>query len=230
MGQVYASGKRGGKPKQIDGFTGSMQIITETTTWTCPATGEYYISCIGQGGTHIFQSNSGTESDGITMGTGAGGGISESKIKLKKGNEIIITIDAGVSSFGSYLSATGGENCSITSNAKVSIAKGGAGSGGNAGNFNGIDGKTKKAYDVNYTTLQAGGTNASAKYGGATGGTCLSDSIMSVCFSTCPTTANLGMYPYGSSQGFGVYGQFDAPTYGKTGYIKNGAVIIEYMG
>lgn len=226
MGEVYTSGKRGGKPKQIDGFTGSMQIITETTTWTCPATGEYYISCIGQGGMHQWDYNPQNSSN---FGTGGGGGISESKLKLQKDDKIKITIDAGVSSFGSYLSATGGENADIYYGGMKNVSKGGDGSGGNIGNFKGDNGKNK-TYDG--TALQGGGTNVNAKYGGAAGGIIFmqyfEDSGAS--YSSCPTSANHGMYPYGSSQGYGSYDSRQDPTYGESGYIKNGAVIIEYMG
>ena len=225
MGQVYTSGKRGGKPKQIDGFTGSMQIITETTTWTCPATGEYYISCIGQGGSHSWSS----VSPSIYAGTGGGGGISESNLKLQKGAKINITIDAGVSSFGSELSATGGENANLKENV-YNIANGGNASGGNIGNFAGEKGKNAQLTD-NKLTVQGGGTSTSAKYGGAAGGICQSGYFGDVAFSTCPSPSHLGMYPYGSSQSWGSYDYSEMPlAYGESGYIKNGAVIIEYMG
>lgn len=244
MGEVYTSGKRGGKPKQIDGFTGSMQIITETTTWTCPATGEYYISCIGQGGINF----AGDEQSNTTRTTlffvyGGGGGIAESKLKLQKGNEITITIDAGVSSFGSYLSATGGGNVKVKEDeygncSKITAGSGGSGSGGNVGNFDGDNGKKEdtRIYLGNrndYVNKQGGGTNKSAKYGGATGGSISYYGTLNFTYpfySVCPTPANLGIYPYGSSQGNGCYFYDDIPSYGKDLYIKNGAVIIEYMG
>ena len=225
MGEVYTSGKRGGKPKQIDGFTGSMQIITETTTWTCPASGEYYISCIGQGGSHFCGATSWVNSAIGT--TGGGGGISESNLKLQKGVKINITIDAGVSSFGSYLSATGGENAD-----ESNVPKGGNGNGGNVGNFAGEKGKTAKL-TLAEPYVQGGGTSTSAKYGGASGGICEIGGTFAedVAFSPCPSPLRSGMYPYGSSQSWGSPGYDKVPlTYGKDGYIKNGAVIIEYMG
>ena len=219
MGQVYTSGKRGGKPKQIDGFTGSMQIITETTTWTCPATGEYYISCIGQGGSNAGGYKFGSVGwTGFVGNTGGGGGISESKLSLKKGDSVIITINAGTSSFGNYLSATGGQNADYIRN----VGSGGSGKGGNIGNFKGVSGTRSMDDDA-----QGGGTNTKAKYGGAKGGVVI-DSNKTASFSACPTPANLGMYPYGSSQGTGFGdGNFE---YGDDRYVKNGAVIIEYMG
>lgn len=236
MGEVYTSGKRGGKPKQIDGFTGSMQIITETTTWTCPATGEYYISCIGQGGMH--QQMFDDRNVDVYVATGGGGGIAESKLKLQKGNKIKITIDAGVSSFGSHLSATGGENANIYGH-PGNKSKGGSGTGGNVGNFNGIIGTNHKFSDGDYAInkIQGGGTNASAKYGGAAGGI-ISNPFYdntapygNTIYFPCTTPANLGIYPYGSSQGSCVDGSdYGGPAYGVDGYVKNGAVIIEYMG
>ena len=240
MGEVYTSGKRGGKPKQIDGFTGSMQIITETTTWTCPATGEYYISCIGQGGTHQWTYDSNNNTFGST---GGGGGIAESKLKLQKGAQIEVTINAADSSFGNYLSATGGESSKINQKYNSSAAtlnkyktSGGAGIGGTVGNYQGDEGKTR-GQDMG--VLQGGGTNINAKYGGASGGQILGigDDISAgrlLVFTTCPTLSNHNMFPYGSSQSCGVYRQGESSNYGEstnlTQYIKNGAVIIEYMG
>ena len=227
MGEIFISQTY--DSNTLSGFTRPMQVITKSTTWTCPASGEYYISCIGQGGSNAGADVGSYNDSKLCVATGGGGGISESKLSLKKDEPIIITIDAGVSSFGNYLSATGGSDVK-TNNNTFPLGNGGDGSGGNIGNFKGEDGKRSTNLAIG-SSLQGGGTSSEAKYGGARGGIIYADNSAldisgTLAFAACPTSANLGMYPYGSSQGFGSYG---GHKYGNEGYVKNGAVIIELL-
>ena len=116
-------------------------IITETQDWTVPAhTGEIDVRIFGGGGggSGGYSSNDGT----VGGGGGGGGHMAHDTFDLAEGTSVVVTIGAGgtggssvknggTSSFGSYLSAAGGnrgEDAGTTTG-----GDGGTGGGGGTG-------------------------------------------------------------------------------------------------
>lgn len=126
------------------GYTELVRFIS-STTWTVPKDGYYQIYVLGKGGDGGAGTNVDVPKKNWTGFGGGGGGAGGGAIYqsfFTKGTEIPITINASVSSFGSYCSATSGKNGSTatTTTAGGSGGSGGAGAGGNISNLNGGSG------------------------------------------------------------------------------------------
>lgn len=119
---------------------------TISENWVVPESGDYLITVIGKGGdggSSFYES--GYESISAAGGSAGGTGAwCQSVIKLSKGASIPITVNTSLSSFGSYLSATAGENGRVGSSTYASSplpgGSGGTASGGNQMNVAGIAG------------------------------------------------------------------------------------------
>lgn len=102
---------------------GQMWIFTANQAWEVPATGNYQVELHGGGGSGGISANTYYLGDSSTLrgfyGGGGGGSGQRSTIALQKGVSIPITIgsggsatsttDGGASSFGTYLSVSGGK-------------------------------------------------------------------------------------------------------------------------
>lgn len=191
MGEVFINRiSGGGTPTE---FSNPLQILTESTTWTCPKTGTYFISCIGSGGNGAIAFNE----QYSVLASGGSGGIAESTLSLHKGESYVVTVNSGTTSFGNKLSATAGANGKITRKDydgffeyPESQARGGAGSGGDQ-NYPGEKGNFLSDFSGKSGQISGGSTSASAKYGGAKGGT--------VSFSPCTIIddGDVSYYPVG---------------------------------
>lgn len=169
---------------------------TSNQTWTAPEDGYFQIEVFGasgKGGAADFNAASGGAT-GASGGGGGGGGYACSRVKLKKGDTVVIvrgavgatssaTINSTLESY-STVSVTSGENggdadCSRSNiNASnVDAGTGGAGGtayGGNYSNKSGNDGSTGGKDDVRKnegpTTINGGAGGSSGYTGGNAGG------------------------------------------------------------
>mgnify|MGYP000966051679 CR=1 FL=1 len=204
-----------------------VAILTQSGTWTVPESGTYRISCIGSGGTAAGYMQEGPGGEHNWFTNGGGGGIAESTLKLAKDSNIAITLDAGVSSFGAYLSATAGSDgvatfTYTTERVTLQSGTGGAGNGGNIGN---------------YTGSNLGSTDSAAKYGGASRSRVLmsvanplSSVYRYIVLSENQRTSIKDLY--GGGQGTGEFEQAVPSDTGEAFEVTpklNGAVIIEQI-
>ena len=131
-------GGAGGELKSI------VNLFTANTTFVAPVSGSYFIECIGPGGDPIYTS--------FAAIGGSGSGHYESNfVNLNANEEVILTIDTTITSFGSYLSANKG-------------AIGGAGNGSTSGGSGGMAGGAAAA-----TSGTNSGNGGSAVFGGGGG-------------------------------------------------------------
>lgn len=106
--------------------------LTQSQTFTVPQTGEYIVTCVGHGG------NGGSSSGATPGGPGGSGAIARSILQLTKGDTVAVTVSNAISSFGSYLSASCGEDGTSTQSSGGTPGAGGIASGGNVFNVSGI--------------------------------------------------------------------------------------------
>lgn len=124
MGEGFIVRKGGGGSST---FISDIKIQNEI--FIAPKTGNYFIECIGPGGDGpIFLSSSNTL---VAGGTGSGH-YQNDIVFLNKDDEVTITIDNAITSFGFYLSSNKGEN-SIFSSSNGGIAQTRGSDGGMAG-------------------------------------------------------------------------------------------------
>ena len=95
--------------EKIATFGVSKKYFTSSGTFTAPYTGKYFVELCGGGGGGASVSN------GSSSGSG-GAGYAAKTVQLTKGQQVYVTVGSGgghsgtggTSSFGSFLSATGG--------------------------------------------------------------------------------------------------------------------------
>lgn len=161
------------------------EIITSNTNWTVPANiknGEVTVMLFGGGGSSAYDINS---QKGYSIGGGGGGYMRKQTLTLASGASVPITIGAGgipnntnykygvsggITSFGSYFSASGGEG-SKEGNGGNGGSGGGAGygNGGIGYNFGGGGSVLGNSGNANNASIMGG---ESKGYGGA-GGSCI---------------------------------------------------------
>ena len=211
----------GGVPP--DGFTQPTQILTESGTWTVPRSGTYRVTCIGSGGkSYSFA----TEEAG-----GGAGGIAESQLKLSKGLKIDVTVDDAVSSFGAYLSAMVGQN-GFNDNNSLKAGAGGAGTGGNIGNYIGGDGTVLYPPQLGSLNSKLGGDTSNLSHYGQSYGNKLfyisghAGVGQYWCCEIEYTPFRLDMkYPFGGGGG----AMSPENSFNHLPGSNNGAIIIEYL-
>ncbi|WP_206460482.1 hypothetical protein [Anaerovorax sp. IOR16] len=129
--------------EQIQSMSTQSILATKNETFIVPISGNYRITCIGRGGNGAsgkkataLSGKRTTDQHTASGGEGGGGGgAAQSVIHLEAGQNIVITVNDAVSSFGNLLTATAGANATETS-----IGVGGTASGGNVFNSNGANG------------------------------------------------------------------------------------------
>ena len=94
--------RRGLKQKNWDQLT----YITASGTFTAPYTGKYRVACVASGG-NGFSTSNGTNQ--VTARGSGGGGIAEAIVSLTAGQQIAVTIDFSVTSFGNFITAEAGQ-------------------------------------------------------------------------------------------------------------------------
>ncbi|WP_413778143.1 hypothetical protein [Caproicibacterium sp. XB1] len=216
-----------------------VAILTTSGTWTAPRSGTYRVTCIGSGGCGAFvigyYASIPSMSTANASGGGAGG-IAESIIKLQKGNQITVTIDGAISSFGNSVSASAGSNAGQTFTTGTSVYDGGAyvpsvglGGGGFGDNvYAGGDGISL----IRANGVIGGSTNTNSPFGGAAGNKFLY--IVSKCaYAWMLMSSSLsqnGFYPFGAGQGDKYDSSAGSNNINKNqGTVINGAVIIEQI-
>ena len=223
-----------------------VQCFTENGTFTAPMTGKYRVTCIGKGGSGgtAVKEGMGIYLRGINGPGGGAGGAGQVMVSLEKGDSVSITAN-GNASFGSYISASAGEDGTIQhiGDAYSAIP-------GSSGSCNGITGT------VYFSVVDASaGTNkviseSGTAQGGDGGSYNLSDSKFlsdeggkggntdsSINGSTSVKPSQSGLFPFGTGGGGGAYQCYytviDAtttayvPTCGKGAPGGRAAVIIE---
>lgn len=127
MGESIIS-RHGGQQSSLEEYEKYKDfnaIVLSNTTFVVPIDGTYHINCIGGGGGGGFSQTDGTTRYACCLGGGGGSGyFKTADIKLKKYQAISITIGSGgaagtqqtshggtggTTSFGTYLSAAGGQ-------------------------------------------------------------------------------------------------------------------------
>ena len=151
-----------------------VKIFTENGTFVVPQTGNYKVTVIGKGGKG--EAGGATYDSWKGGGGGGTGGAASSLLSLFKGEDVAVTADDSVSSFGSYLSATAGQGGSSGESGAKGIASGGnlytaVGSNGSSasGNTGGKGGvyTAADAQQIPYLVSQSvetTGSNTSAKF------------------------------------------------------------------
>lgn len=115
---------------------GYVSVNNVSEDFVAPVSGNYRVTVVGAGGKGASSDDSGDPHN--TGGGGGSGGWARSVLYLGENATIKITCNTGVSSFGSYLSATCGGNANPYGNG----GKAGTAKGGNDKNYNGVAGKT----------------------------------------------------------------------------------------
>lgn len=120
------------------------QVFTASSTFTAPLSGTYKVTVVGGGGSRASDAGSGPS----FLGGGGGGGVSVEFVTLTKDDTVLVTVGAGgtdpnsaasngnagqTSSFGAYLSATGGSGGTYSAS---NVGAGGAGGNGVGGDVN----------------------------------------------------------------------------------------------
>ena len=170
-----------GKPKDLP-TSSNPKVFTSSTTWTCPWSGNWSVTCIGGGGKGGAHTTNQLASQFSQGGGGGGAGYVTTKtVALTKGTAYAVTVGAaaGNSSFGGSL---------VTANkgANGSGATGGAGgakgsNGGASSSASQIGGCThfqsvtlpptpQGSYPIKASAGGAGGNNNSGYGKGGTGG------------------------------------------------------------
>lgn len=153
--------------EKIDNMeTYSTSIYVNSGTFTVPADGRYRIIAIGAGGTGGSASYSYGNGSGGAGGGGGAGGVGVLIMSLSKGQSVTITVD-GNASFGSYVTATKGNNGKAGTDAGSGV-NGAGGEGGSASGdgvtvykgTNGVAGKTDSSWPSTYYIGGAGGSVA----------------------------------------------------------------------
>ena len=225
-----------------------VAVLTESTTWTVPRSGTYWVTCIGSGGIGAIRTHVTPYTHTFCAGGGGAGGIAESEIQLMKETSVLITIDNGITSFGSYLSAASGEDAKVTNTGNYigTGGTGGTGIGGNLGNYDGGNGESVPD-DSDTLFIRGGDTNINARYGGGQGGEIFGKGIITTgicgCIMVPPNKkTSHGFFPFGAGQGK-IDINYDGWTGNGVGYLYlfygdsipsiiselNGAVIIEQI-
>lgn len=202
-----------------------VAILTESGTWKVPESGTYRVTAIGCGGNAAFGGH-------ITpyIGYGGAGGIAESTLKLGKNESVTITVSESVTSFGAYLTASGGQDASFDINSAYS-GLGGSATGGNSGNYPGGNGGINS---------RGGDTSAESIFGGAIGGVA-AGFYYSRTFAALATTVEVWFYcanssgkktsngfqGYGAGSGYYKAGEMFGYENCMTTKVLNGAIIIE---
>ena len=163
---------------------------TSSQTWTAPENGYFQIEAFGASGNggkggHFYQKLFGSFSIAGSGGGGGGGGYACSRVKMNKGDTVVLTagavgsdtsatINSSVETY-SALNVTSGGNGTDTGISGMTATggtggAGGTGSGGNYSNKTGGKGGDGKA-NSNATSAPAAGTaGTSAQSGGNSGG------------------------------------------------------------
>ena len=204
MSEVFicrgGSGSAGGNPNAGKNLTLMTSMYTTNTLFTVPESvdGNFMVRIFGGGGGGgAYDRPSDYSSDDITRGGGGGGGwMNNDILKLYTGAQIQITIGAGgtksnvpsrgnikaksggVSSFGVYLSANGGEG-GTASNGGSGDAQpfGGDGGSGGSGSYGGLGYQFGGGFSYNTTGADGGiwggggGGGPDSGYNGGNGGT-----------------------------------------------------------
>ena len=192
---------------------------TASQTWTAPEDGYYQIEVFGasgdSGATASKKASSGNKQNIGTGGGGGGGGYSASRVKLKKGDTVVLvpavvgstssaTVNSSIESY-STLSVTSGGNgtdgsASAYSRTAGTGGTGGTANGGNYSNINGNAGGNGNAQQLASDYSCAGGIGGAAINGGNAGG----------------NAATASVYFNGVAQAVSQSGR----TYGLAGFIK----------
>ena len=140
-------------------------VGTVSETFVVPETGDYRVTVVGKGGNggDSFYME-GYESISSAGGSAGGtGGWCRSVVKLLKGESVPITVNPSISSFGSYLSATSGENGRKSSGTFASSplpgGAGGTASGGGEKNVDGAAGGASVLYSGSNYYHNGGNSN-----------------------------------------------------------------------
>lgn len=130
---------------------GYVSVNSVSENFVAPVSGNYRVTVVGAGG----EGASSKDSDPRNTGGGGGsGGWARSVLYLTKNTSINITCNTGISSFGSYLSAT----CGGKANLYGDGGKAGTAKGGNDKNYNGVVGGVGDKSDP----FEADGANGAA--------------------------------------------------------------------
>jgi hypothetical protein len=161
---------------------------TSSQTWTAPESGYFQIEVFGasgKGGAADFNAAS-MGATGASGGGGGGGGYACSRVKLKKGDTVVIvrgavgatssaTINSTLESY-STVSVTSGENggdadCSRSNTNASNVDAGTGGAGGTAygGNYSNKNGNDGSAGGKNYVRKNEGPTTINGGAGGSSG-------------------------------------------------------------
>ena len=209
----------GKKPVGFFG-TGNYKLFLQNGTFTMQPNTTYRVRVVGGGG------GGGREGSSKNMKGGAGGGYSEKIITCKAEEVVNITVGAGgtagagtdstngqaggTSSFGTYLSATGGGGGS------TSTVLGGKGAGG----------------DINYT-----GGNCSGGQGGASAASDFGNGISKTAGeggnglqSTALGQGGGGLFGNGGSNGGGLWGNTNSSSAGGGMFVENGGACYKGSG
>lgn len=118
----------------VSANTKEITITESNADWEVPETAIYTVSCIGGGGNGGRSGNGDRNNHGTGGIGGSAGKVVTASFALNKGDKIPVVVGAatGNSSFGSYMSATGGSNGSAGTTVS-GTANGGGGSRGESG-------------------------------------------------------------------------------------------------
>ena len=156
------------------------QIFVANGTFTAPHTGKFFVRVIGAGGGGGSAATGSSPHGNFTGGAGGGGGVAEGFVYLTKGQTVTVTVGAGgvgasasvastaggSSSFGAYMSATGGTQGLSAGAAVLQGGISGTGVGGDV-NYGLGDGSPGAELNASVPSLIAPGTGGGP--GGQTG-------------------------------------------------------------
>ena len=131
--------KAAGGQKLPAGTMAIVQVFTENGTFVVPKTGKYKVTVIGKGGDAVRRNNANSFPYAVS-GAGAGG-VAISILTFQKNESYPVTVSTALSSFGSLLSATCGQNSFPEYPVNVP-GLGGTASGGNVYSVSGQSGST----------------------------------------------------------------------------------------
>lgn len=170
-----------------------MALITSSQIWTAPEDGYFQIEVFGasgNGGAYAYERNTSSTFYTGFGGGGGGGGYACSRVKLNKGDTVVITrsttceavINSSLETYSTMSVTSGGNGGAGTASASNKTASGGTGgtggtaSGGNYANNAGSKGKTGQSWkgnyskDVSYTVPSGGAAGYSGGNKGGNGG------------------------------------------------------------
>ncbi len=229
----------GGGPKIPEGTFVIVDWFMLNGTFEVPMSGTYRITVVGHGGAGgtAMKNISPTPSEFYGGGGGGAGGACELVIDLTKGQEYPITVTRSLSSFGSLLTATSGQNASNKMAGEPGTSSGGTPLTGSTGGNGSVT-----SFPSHYGTSGGDGGHVSGIifFSGLTiyNGAYRSYEEKPGGFSVDSNNNNTGsrflFYPFGVGGGGGAHvkiddGSYAIDSYGAGGEGGHGAVIVELL-